>query len=255
MRISLELVPRTVCSLESNLSCAAQFNLIESINIPDLSRFSLRSWEAAAHLHQLKPALRFIVHIRAQDFALDQPFALMPVLRSLQIEEILVIAGDTGKTQSPYQTQTVPFVKKLRQEAPELKIYTAFDPYRSNIRYELEYLKEKEEAGSCGFFSQPFFDIRLLELYAEYLEYKTVFWGVAPVLSESSRQYWEARNRAIFPKKFRADLVWNTQFCHQVMQFCTTGNFHLYLMPIKVDLALYLQSILGKSAFSLTSED
>jgi methylenetetrahydrofolate reductase (NADPH) len=167
----------------------------------------------------------------------------MPVLRTHGIKEILVIAGDTQKASGPYPTQTIPFIKKLRGEMPELKIYSAFDPYRSNIRYELDYLMEKEEAGSCGFFSQPFFDIRLLELYAEYLENKTVFWGIAPVISESSRHYWESRNRAIFPKGFRSDLAWNTQFCHQVMNFCTTGNFHIYLMPIKIDLTLYLESI------------
>ena len=188
--------------------------------------------------------MRFIVHIRAQDFALDRPFELLSTLRSQGIKEILVIAGDTKKTSLVYPTKTVPFIKKLREEMPELKIYSAFDPYRSNIRYELDYLMEKEEAGSCGFFSQPFFDIRLLELYAEYLEKRTVFWGIAPVLSGSSRHYWESRNRAIFPKGFCADLAWNTEFCRQVMDFCTTGNFHMYLMPIKVDLELYLKCIL-----------
>jgi methylenetetrahydrofolate reductase (NADPH) len=128
---------------------------------------------------------------------------------------------------------------------PELEIYGAFDPYRNNIRYELDYLLAKEEAGASGFMSQPFFDLRLLEIYAEYLEGKRVFWGVAPVLNEGNRNYWESRNRAIFPRSFRPGLSWNIEFAREVWNFCGSNSFNLYLMPIKVDLQTYLEGIFG----------
>jgi methylenetetrahydrofolate reductase (NADPH) len=93
--------------------------------------------------------------------------------------------------------------------------------------------------------SQPFFDLRLLEIYAEYLEGKNVFWGVSPALSESNRRYWESRNRAIFPRNFRPDMYWNVDFGRRVLDFCETRRFNLYLMPIKIDLASYLQGLFG----------
>jgi methylenetetrahydrofolate reductase (NADPH) len=131
---------------------------------------------------------------------------------------------------------------------PELRIFAAFDPYRTNIRFELDYVRAKENAGAEGFFSQPFFDLRLLEIYAEYLEGKQVFWGVSPVLSGPSRNYWESRNRAVFPKSFRADLFWNVDFGRRVLQFCESNQFNLYLMPIKINLEEYLAGLFGESS-------
>jgi methylenetetrahydrofolate reductase (NADPH) len=186
-------------------------------------------------------------HIRAIDFDLDIPFPHRDFLRSQGMNRVLLIAGDPPKdsTLKTYPTGTVPFIKKLKAEMPELQVYAAFDPYRSNIKYELDYLQAKEDAGAAGFMSQPFFDLRLLEIYAEYLEGKNVFWGISPVLSASNRNYWESRNRAIFPKHFRPDLFWNVEFGRRVLQFCEAHHFNLYLMPIKVDLDSYLGGIFG----------
>ncbi|GHU21165.1 methylenetetrahydrofolate reductase [Spirochaetia bacterium] len=239
MSISLEIVPRNWEALSVSLDVVSEFSAIEAINIPDLSRFPIRSWEAAVQMQ--KPALRCIPHIRANDFSLDKTFPYRDLFRSFSMTEILVIAGDPLPGKDSVQSSTVPFIKKLKMEMPELQIYAAFDPYRSNIKYELDYLHEKEAAGACGFFTQPFFDIRLLELYAEYLENKTVYWGIAPVLSESSRKYWESRNRAIFPRSFTPTLEWNWAFARQFLDRAESLN--LYLMPIKVDLHTYLTGL------------
>jgi methylenetetrahydrofolate reductase (NADPH) len=269
MIVSLEAVPRNRETLIAAAVMAAKFSSISLINIPDLIRFSLRSWEACAILREELPdvagaapsvaGLGLIPHIRAIDFDMAAPFPYTGYFRSWGINKVLVIAGDPpnpktspGKTGVPpgqarriYPTETVPFIRKLRVEMPELEVYAAFDPYRSNIRYELDYLKEKEEAGAAGFMSQPFFDLRLLEIYAEYLEGKNVFWGLSPALSESNRKYWESRNRAIFPRNFRPDMYWNVDFGRRVLYFCETNHFNLYLMPIKIDLAFYLQGLFG----------
>jgi methylenetetrahydrofolate reductase (NADPH) len=267
MTVALEAVPRNREALTAAALTAAKFDSISLINIPDLLRFPLRSWEACGILREVLPdaaapgggGLSLMPHIRAIDFDMALPFPHIEYFRSRGINKALVIAGDSprlktgsAKTASPagqkrpsYPTETVPFIKKLRAEMPELEVYAAFDPYRSNIRYELDYLKEKEEAGATGFMSQPFFDLRLLEIYAEYLEGKNIFWGLSPALSESNRGYWESRNRAVFPRNFRPDMYWNVDFGRRVLDFCETRRFNLYLMPIKIDLAPYLQGLFG----------
>jgi methylenetetrahydrofolate reductase (NADPH) len=248
--VSLEAVPRSREALIEYARTAASFRRISLINAPDLLRLPIRSWEACgilreAALEEPRPVL--MPHLRAIDFSLDGPFPYMEYFRRLGIGHVLVIAGDSPVREGRrvYDTATVPFIIKLKREMPDLKIFAAFDPYRTNIRYELDYVKVKEEAGAEGFFSQPFFDLRLLEIYAEYLEGKQVFWGVSPVLSASSRNYWESRNRAVFPKSFRADLSWNIDFGRRVLHFCENNRFNLYLMPIRIDLASYLGGLFG----------
>jgi methylenetetrahydrofolate reductase (NADPH) len=253
MIVSLEVVPRSREALISSAAAAAGFPAVGLINVPDLLRFSIRSWEACGILTGAAPrepgAPALMPHLRAIDYDLHTPFPHTGYFRARGIDRVLVIAGDPPAPDTPaprpvYPTETVPFIRKLKTEIPELKVYAAFDPYRTNIRYELDYLAAKADAGAEGFFSQPFFDLRLLEIYAEYLTGRQVFWGISPVLSPANRNYWESRNRAIFPKSFRADLFWNVDFGRRVLGFCETNGFNLYLMPIKVDLAAYLSGVL-----------
>jgi methylenetetrahydrofolate reductase (NADPH) len=258
MIISLEAVPRSPEALAETAKAAAAFPEIRIINVPDLTRFEIRSWEACGILAGAQrhsetasdaavgrgpAAFSFMPHLRVRDFDLQKPFPHAALFRSLGIEKTLVIAGDAESAASGVvgvanttdvvdTTFTISFIKKIKSEMPELSIYAAFDPYRSNIRYELDYLREKKEAGAAGFFSQPFFDLRLLEIYAEYLEGADVYWGISPVLSEKNRNYWESRNRAIFPKSFRPDLFWNVDFGRRVLDYCEKRGFNLYLMPI-----------------------
>jgi methylenetetrahydrofolate reductase (NADPH) len=249
MTVALEVVPRNRETLIAGAAAAGEFPGIGIINVPDLPRFSLRSWEACGILAEAEARLRpdYMPHLRAIDFDPGAPFPHRALFRSWGINRVLVIAGDPPREggHKTYSVSTPVFIKKLKAEMPELRIYAAFDPYRSNIRYELDYLRAKEDAGAEGFLSQPFFDLRLLEIYAEYLEGKDVFWGISPVLSVSNRNYWESRNRAVFPKNFRPDLYWNVAFARRVLEFCQTHAFHLYLMPIKVDLHTYLSGVLG----------
>ncbi len=247
MIVSLEAVPRSVEALSEAVNVAQDFPAVTVVNVPDMLRFPLRSWDACAALSQSLPDTAFIPHIRAIDFSMDEPFRLAPFFREKRLTKILVISGDPPKDASAHtvypDTKTVPFIAKLKREMPELDIYAAFDPYRANIRFELDYLREKEDAGARGFMSQPFFDLRLLEIYAEYLEGRDVFWGISPVLSKSSRNYWETRNRAVFPKSFEPTMEWNTRFGRSVAAFCKERGFNLYLMPIKVDTATYLRGL------------
>jgi methylenetetrahydrofolate reductase (NADPH) len=306
MQVSLEIVPRSESSLQAAAATAAAFPLLGAINVPDLLRFPIRSWEACtvlaaggqasdppmkstppqkaagyvgsardgldagfvprfasfesgsmpsaaserSKLRGTNPACesnRFdlIPHLRSIDFDPDRPFPYAEILRRAGVKRVLAVAGDPPQDMKRriYPTSTLDFIRKLKTELPEIEIYAAFDPYRSNIRYELDYLRAKEDAGADGFMSQPFFDLRLLEIYAEYLEGRKAFWGLSPVVSESSRNYWEARNRAVFPRAFRPTLDWNIDFGRRVLDFCQRDGFDLYLMPIKVELDAYLAGL------------
>ena len=244
MKISLELVPRTesyIC--EQALFVEKNIPQISAVNFPDLLRFDIRSWDACRVVGH--SPLERIAHLRAIDFDMHQPFPLTGFLKENRIRKALVIEGDKPQDMKHaiYPTSSVELIRKLKKEVGDITIYAAFDPYRNNIRYELEYLSQKTEAGASGFFSQPFFDLRLLEIYSEYLEGHDVYWGISPVTSEQSKLYWETRNRAIFPKSFAPTIDWNVRFGQEVMNFCQKNCFNLYLMPIKIDLKKYLMRL------------
>jgi len=244
MKISLELVPRSeqyIC--EKVAFVEREMSDISAVNFPDLLRFDIRSWDACRMVKH--SSLDRMVHLRAIDFDMHQPFPLTDFLKNHQIRKALVIEGDKPQDMKHaiYPTSSIDLIRKLKKVTENVTIYAAFDPYRNNIRYELDYLQQKIEAGATGFFSQPFFDLRLLEIYSEYLEGQDVYWGISPVTGHRQKQYWETRNRAVFPKSFTPTLDWNVRFGQEVIHFCQKSNFNLYLMPIKVNLEDYLKKL------------
>jgi methylenetetrahydrofolate reductase (NADPH) len=244
MKISLELVPRDEQHIREQTAFVTQrLPQISTINFPDLLRFDIRAWEACGMIDD--SPLRKIAHLRAIDFDPNAPFPHAAFFRRHNITDVLVIEGDKPQDMRRriYPNNSLDFIAQLKREMPELKIYAGFDPYRNNIRYEMEYLSRKIAAGAEGFFSQPFFDLRLLEIYAEYLAGSEVFWGITPVTTDKSRQYWETRNNAIFPKAFEPTPEWNIRFGRQVLDFCRANNSNLYLMPIRIDLEAYLKGL------------
>ncbi|WP_223829669.1 methylenetetrahydrofolate reductase [Paenibacillus arenilitoris] len=247
MRVSLELVPRNADELSAELRLVKnRFPSINTINLPDLARFELRSWEAAGLSKASYGAS--IPHIRAMDFKADEPFALIDVLDRHAITEVLVVTGDApGDGRLPAGGATCTgLIAKLKREHPQLKVYAAIDPYRDSMRGEYEYVRRKIDAGADGFFTQPFFDSRLMELYADMLEGTDIFWGVAPVVTDKSRGYWEKRNRVVFPNHFEPTLAWNLDFSRQAIEFARQRKGHIYFMPIKVDLTAYLEGVFNE---------
>lgn len=176
----------------------------------------------------------------------DGPLSEVDSLVAHGITEVLVVTGDPPQEMGRrvYTTTATSLIRRLKRDWPSLKVYAAYDPYRQGIRAELDYAARKLEAGADGFFTQPFFDLRLLEMHAEILAGQTVFWGVAPVTTDKSRAYWEATNRAVFPREFAATLEWNQGFARRVLEFLRAENGHVYFMPIRIDLERYLSGIL-----------
>lgn len=241
-RISVELVPRDALREELAVLKEGGFS-IDLINIPDLLRFPTRSWEGAALAQQYFPTA--MPHIRAMDVDLERPLSMGEYLRQNQIKEVLIIEGDPPQdmTHTVYPTVTTDVIRKFREELPEIRVYAGIDQYRGSMQQEQYRIRRKLQAGAAGFFTQPFFDLRLLAMYADMLEGLEVYWGVSPVESERAKSYWELKNHVVFPKNFAATLAWSVGFAREVQAFAQSRGDSVYLMPIRTDLTAYLTGV------------
>lgn len=244
-RLSIELVPRSLPSLEDELrGLRAGFPAVDTVNVPDLLRFPLRSWDACRAARRFVP--HAIPHLRAMDFPLDKPFPLVDFLADAGIGEVLVVAGDPPQdlAHPVHPARPVEWIRRLKQEAPGLRVYAAFDPYRAGLRAELEAAQAKLAAGAAGLFSQPFFDLRLLEVWAELLAGVPVWWGFSPVLSAATRRYWETKNHTVFPADFAPTLAWNRRFAEAALAWLRERDADAYFMPIRARLDAWLGGLL-----------
>ncbi|MBF0162111.1 MAG: methylenetetrahydrofolate reductase [Magnetococcales bacterium] len=249
-RISIELVPRDAETLREELRVVREsFASVNVINLPDLPRFPLRSWDGCAIAKAFFP--HTIPHIRALDIPVDAPLLLPERLRAQGIGEILLVTGDPpAHGQPPANASTVlQAIRRFKEAMPELRVYAALDPYRQGFQKEYDYLQQKLAAGADGVFSQPFFDLRLMEMHGEMLAALSatmpVFFGVSPVTSETSRAYWEKRNQVPFPRHFEPTLAWNQAFARQALAFARSTQTHIYFMPIRTNVVHYLEGILS----------
>ena len=243
--ISIELVPRNEHSLRRELELVQScFPAIERINIPDILRFKLRSWDGCAIAGGYVP--KTIPHLRAIDFDPDAPLAIGDRITGQHVEAVLVITGDLPQDMGhkTYRTSCLEMIRRLKREYPQLRVYAGMDPYRSGIKEEIDYIRAKRDAGADAFFTQPFFDLRLMEIYQGFLQGLTIYWGVSPVLTENSRNYWENKNNAVFPPDFVPTLDWNRQFAREALDFARRHDGNIYFMPIRTDIGEYLQGIL-----------
>lgn len=243
-RVSIELVPRdTECLLSELEILKNSFSEVDTINIPDLSRYEIRSWEGCGIAKTYYSAR--IPHIRAIDVNMNEPLPMADYIMEHNISEVLVVTGDPPQDMSRkiYPSTCVEIIRKFKQELPMVKVYAGIDQYRHSIKKEIEYAKRKIYAGADGFFTQPFFDVRYLEIYAELLLDTEVFWGVSPVGSERSVSYWEAKNNVVFPADFKPTLEWNLQFARQTLRFARESQSNIYFMPIKTNVHEYLQGV------------
>ena len=249
-RLSLELVPRSLASIAEEVATIGErFAAIDTVNVPDLLRFDLRSWDACGHAR--RGIGRAIPHLRAMDF---DPVKLAPLLAHLDrhaLREVLVVRGDPPQEpgRAVFPTRSHELVAALKRARPDLRVYAAIDPYRAGLREELEAAHQKRDAGADGFFSQPFFDLRLLAAWADLLEGHDVYWGVTPITGERSRRYWETKNRAVFPASFSPTLDWSRRFAADALAWARERDANLYFMPIRVDAVQWLGELaLGRTA-------
>jgi methylenetetrahydrofolate reductase (NADPH) len=243
-RISLELVPRSEESFAAELKVVRErFGRIDTLNIPDILKFDVRIPEACEVAVNYFSGI--IPHVRAVSIDKEKPFSYGEFFLKNNITEVLVILGDNPEivSESENPCTSVELIQKIKREFPEIKVYAGVDQWRSSLEEEMDYVHQKKDAGADGFFTQPFFEMGLMETYAEKLKGTQVFWGLAPVIRQSSKHYWETKNNIVFPKSFQCTMKWNQDFAKEVLQFSKEDNSHVYLCPITVDFAAYLAGI------------
>jgi len=268
MRLSIELVPRDEASMASQLAEVSCLSRVDTINVPDLRQFELRVLQAAA---QVRSAGQWaaVLHLRATEVCAI-PGAAADVARALAsagVREVLVVSGDqgpattqtSGRTSAGKDAVTSQSVRPLGLSGPPaleairvlkaadagLKVYAALDPYRAGFSDELAYAEAKLEAGADGLFTQPFFDLRLLDVWRELTAGVNVFWGVTSVTSARSQRYWLSRNRAVFPAGFEPTLEWHRKLAARVIDDVGARGGNLYFMPIRVGIVDWLGDLLA----------
>lgn len=242
--VSIELVPRDLGVLEEALDVVEKYSdEFVMINIPDLLRFPVRSWEGC--IPAQKSISRVLPHLRSMDFDATGEFKLAEFFSDNNIDEVLVISGDPPKDENhpTFETTPIDLCRQIKASLPEAKVYGAIDQFRGTLEEELAYVERKIEGDMDGFFTQPFFSLEQLAEYAERLDGKNVYFGISPVTSENSMRYWERTNHVVFPKDFEPTIEWNAQFAREVIEYCKERNFNVYLMPIKTDLDKYLDLV------------
>ncbi|RJF73270.1 methylenetetrahydrofolate reductase [Deinococcus cavernae] len=244
-RISLELIPRTRSGLRAELEEVKQtFPGVDTINVPDLARFSTRSWEGCAFA---RPHFRAIPHIRAIDLNPKEPLPMAEPLAAHGIEEVLIVTGDapSDMNRRVYNVDAEQAIRRFARELPHVKVYAGIDPYRQSLARERDYMERKLEAGAVGFFTQPFFDLRLMDAYADLVpDGAEVWWGVTNVTTEGSMTYWATRNAAVYPRHFDLSLEWNRRLAAGALQFARDRGQHMYFQPIRTKVVDYLGGIL-----------
>jgi len=216
----------------------------DTFNIPDLTRLPLRSWEACAITRTILPAS--IPHLRAIDIQPGDERAIGDAIVAAGISEVLIVKGDAPRDMSrvTYPNTSESIIHRFKRAYPQIRVYAAFDPYRTSFREERDAVNRKVDAGADGFFTQPFFDLRLLEISSELLRDHCVFWGIAPVIGARSQAYWETTNHVIFPASFSPTLEANRTFARSAVDLIRHMQGNVYFMPIRVDLATYLTGLL-----------
>lgn len=240
-RIAAELLPdkKLIGHLQYIID---NFGQIDTINVPELLSYETHSWEACVDVK--KYYQNAIPHIRAIDIDPDKPLPMAKCLIENDIDEVLIIKGDTPQNiRKIYPVETADIIRKFKEEIPNIKVYAGLDQYRQGAKQEIEHIKRKIDAGADGFFTQPFYDLNFLEVYADILRDTIVFWGVAPILSNESKGYWENKNNVFFPKEMDINMEWHAAFAKNMINYIQKSNNHIYLMPIIVPPNRYFPAI------------
>ncbi len=246
MRTSLEIVPHSTADLDTAIALIrARYPRIDTVNVPDRPNCDLRSTDAVHHIRG-RIAHR-IPHLRSCDFDDGSVAALLEVLVAREIDEVIVVAGDKAEAAKGFEPTAL--IRALTSHAPRLSVYAALDPHRYSDDAALALnIAQKREAGACGFFTQPLFDLRDIDRCSMSLGDATVFWGLSPVITDRSQRYWQHVNRVRFPSEFVPTLTWNQSFALRFLSEIADRGGNAYLMPIKVDIERYLAPLAARFA-------
>lgn len=237
--LSIELAPRDVDQLlREAREIADRYPQLTWLNIPDILRLPVRSHDAA--IAALGLPLRVIPHIRARDRSIDETLAMIDRLEAAGIRDVLIVTGDRYDENDTGVSSLEVIKAATSRGSGNVRLWAAFDPYRGELRAELDYARAKTEAGATGFFTQPFFDPRYAEICLDQLAHVDTFIGISPVTTEKSRAYWERTNRVVFPSGFKPTLEYCARLTAELIHLAESHGQHAYLMPIRLEPQVYL---------------
>ncbi|MDR0517413.1 MAG: methylenetetrahydrofolate reductase [Fibromonadaceae bacterium] len=245
MQIALELVPKSLDSLlKESQTHIASFPKIYAINIPEIRSVEIKSFEASEHL--LKNGVTAIPHFRLIDRTLEDLENLIGRLIPLGLKQTLLISGDPPVGMPSFVPSGVgapAAIKHIKSKFPQLRVYAGQDSYRQSFKKELDYCKQKLDAGADGFFTQPFFSESLLAQWLEQLPETELWIGLSPVTGAASRDYWETMNQVVFPPNFKFDLEGNCVVGRRILTLVEEAKKDAYLMPITISANKYLNAL------------
>lgn len=247
--VFLELVPTEINKLINDSHWAMNsFPQINGINVPDILRINNRSYTACEYL--AKENINCIPHIRICDFSTEELHQRCQNLLMANIQNILLISGDPppNPLQPVYKHNIISVIKELSAAYTNLSIYAGHDPYRQSFKEEFSYSEKKLAAGAKGLFTQPLFDVNLVNILLDQCNPCEWFIGISPVLTEKSYNYWTSRNNVVFPPHFNLSLNYNIKIAKDIIQQCKEKNQHNYIMPITCKLSPYLDLILNEKS-------
>ncbi len=243
--IALELVPRSLDGiLRESKTSLATFPFVTSINVPEIRRLPVKSFEPSSLL--LENSVPTTPHFRMIDRSEKELLEKIAILVEAGLQQVLLIGGDPPKDSPdfvPSGLTTIQGIKAVKREFPNLKVFAGLDPYRSSFREELDYAFRKKEAGADGFYTQPFFSLGMLELWAEQLPEAEIWFGIAPVYTERSKNYWERTNKVVFPPSFSFARDYNTRLARQLLVTISEVRQRACLQPVANGALEYLKDI------------
>lgn len=248
--ISLELVPRDVTSLLAEARECLGIWGVDRINVPDIRRMSLRSHDAAMEL--FKNNINAIPHIRTRDRSIVEQMGLIEPLVEQGLTEILLVSGDVFDDDHDRGCTPLQLLAELKKAFPKLLVYGALDPYRQDMRSELDYALQKLDSGMDALLSQPFFDENLLEFWGRFFRAGQLWAGVAPVNSSKSQEYWEKVNKVPFSTPLDYSLEGSARSGAALVNLALEMGHRAYLMPIRMKAVDYLNALEVNAPFSTT---
>ncbi len=243
MKISFEIVPRNEEVFAEQYAFVQSLgSAINLINVPDIQRFDIRSWEIGKKINRNQHA--FVPHFRAIDFDLKNG-SIFRIIEENELDHVLLVSGDPpeGLNRKFHNTDVLDLIRAVKERFPKITVYAGFDAHRNGVQDECIYIHRKADAGADGFFSQPFYDIRMIEIYIEQMQGLETFIGLSPITTQSSMHYWEVKNKVRFPAGFRPDYDWNIAFSNQAIQIALDAGMNIYFMPIRIELKKFFSQI------------
>ena len=238
--IYLELVPRNQKLIADSHWAIRSFKTIQGINVPDILRISNRSYDAVSEL--AKHNINCIPHIRICDFSHEDLFKLSETLKKWGYN-LLLISGDPppNPLQPVFKHNLVKIIKELTKHIKTEHLRVAMTHIAKVLRR--IHLFSKKLDGAKGLFTQPIFDLNLVNILLDQCTPCEWFIGISPVLSEKSYNYWTSRNNVVFPSDFKLSMDYNTTIAKEIIQLCEEKKQNNYIMPITCELQPYLTEV------------